>query len=65
MGLKPSDRWCISLCTSHHSEQHLMGETEFERRHGIDLVSLAATFARLSPHRDRISRVPFVDPDPR
>jgi hypothetical protein len=54
IGLKPSDRWCISLCAGHHSEQHLIGEAEFERRYQIDLIALAEAFARLSPHRERL-----------
>lgn len=55
MALKPSDRWVISLCSEHHIEQHRIGEAEFERRHGICLVELAAEFARQSPHRDRLA----------
>jgi hypothetical protein len=50
-GLKPSDRWTISLCRTHHAEQHRIGEVAFERRHGIELVPLAKEFARRSPYR--------------
>lgn len=49
-GLKPSDRFCLSLCADHHAEQHRVGEREFERRYGIDLLALAAVFARTSPY---------------
>ena len=56
VALKPSDGWTISLCRSHHEEQHRIGEPAFEQRYGIDLVSLASTFARLSPHRERLAR---------
>ena len=49
MGLKPSDAWCISLCSRHHAEQHKMGEKRFEQRYGIDLGALAKEFARRSP----------------
>ncbi|MFC4294009.1 putative HNHc nuclease [Novosphingobium tardum] len=49
-GLKPSDRWTLSLCREHHGEQHRIGERAFERRHGLDLKALAAEFARRSPH---------------
>ena len=51
IGLKPSDRWSISLCREHHIEQHAMGEMAFEGRYGIDLRELAELFARQSPHR--------------
>ena len=49
VSLKPSDRWVISLCMAHHREQHHIGETAFERKHGIDMVELAREFARRSP----------------
>jgi hypothetical protein len=49
-GLKPSDRWAISLCREHHAEQHRIGETAFEKRYGFDLLALAQEFARRSPH---------------
>lgn len=50
-GMKPSDRWVISLCSAHHREQHTLGERSFEAEYGIDLVALAGEFARRSPHR--------------
>jgi hypothetical protein len=49
-GLKPSDRWTISLCRAHHGEQHAIGEAAFEKRYGLDLIALAETFAARSPH---------------
>ena len=49
-GLKPSDRWCISLCARHHAEQHRIGERRFEQKHALCLVELAELFARRSPH---------------
>jgi hypothetical protein len=54
VGLKPSDRWIISLCADHHAEQHFVGEREFERRYGLELLALAEEFARRSPHRDEL-----------
>ena len=54
VGLKPSDRWSISLCRDHHIEQHQVGELAFERRHGIDLRELAKVFARRSPYRNKL-----------
>jgi hypothetical protein len=50
-GLKPSDRWTISLCRTHHEEQHRVGELAFQKRYGIELLALAEAFARRSPHR--------------
>ena len=50
IGLKPSDCWTISLCVHHHQEQHQIGEREFERKHGVELIELADLFARRSPH---------------
>lgn len=50
MGLKPSDRWCISLCHDHHMELHEIGEPAFELRNDLDLRELAREFARRSPH---------------
>ena len=48
MGTKPSDRWCISLCSECHRAQHTVGEAEFERRTGINMYDLAEEFARKS-----------------
>jgi hypothetical protein len=50
IGLKPSDRWLVSLCVDHHAEQHRIGEREFERRYGIEMAALAEEFSRRSPH---------------
>ena len=55
IGLKPSDKWVISLCVSHHAEQHQVGEASFQRRYGVDLLQLAVTFARKSPHRQKVT----------
>lgn len=49
LGLKPSDKWAISLCQFHHLEQHEIGEAAFEARYDVDLVELAKEFARRSP----------------
>ena len=50
-GLKPSDRYIVSLCREHHEEQHQIGELAFEARYKLDLLSTAEEFARLSPHK--------------
>ncbi len=68
VGMKPSDRWTISLCRDHHAEQHRIGEGAFERRYKIDLVSIAEEFGRRSPHwpemRSRSSGVrPTASPE--
>ena len=49
MGRKPSDYFTVSLCRSHHAEQHRIGEQSFDKLHGIDLGALAAEFANASP----------------
>lgn len=54
LGRKPSDWFTVSLCRSHHSEQHRIGEGPFERAHGIDLHALAAEFAAASPKASEI-----------
>ncbi|WP_344700493.1 putative HNHc nuclease [Sphingomonas limnosediminicola] len=55
VGLKPSDRWAISLCTWHYGEQHRIGESRFAQRYDLDLIALACEFARRSPHRERLA----------
>ncbi len=52
--LKPSDRWSVSLCRTHHAEQHRIGERAFEAKHALDLKAIAERFAATSPHRHRI-----------
>lgn len=51
LGMKPSDRWTVSLCWYHHREQHQLGERSFEAKYDLDLHALASEFARRSPHR--------------
>lgn len=53
-GIKPSDRWCISLCRFHHNRQHDVGELSFEAEFGIDMKKLADEFSRKSPHRSKL-----------
>lgn len=55
MGQKPSDIWCISLCRDHHTEQHTIGESSFEARHGINMRALAEEFFARSPHRSKLA----------
>ncbi len=58
MGMKPSDRWCISLCRDHHAEQHLIGEISFAHKHVLAPRELAEEFARKSPHWNRLKDMP-------
>ena len=55
LGLKPSDKWTISLCQSHHLEQHVIGEAAFESKYELNLVELAREFAKRSPLRHQLS----------
>jgi len=58
IGIKPSDRWCLSLCTSCHRLQHSIGETEFERINGLNMRVIAEEFARKSPHWPKLRDMP-------
>jgi hypothetical protein len=53
-GIKPSDRWVISLCRECHSRQHQIGEESFEKAWGINLKALAEAFFKASPHRFKL-----------
>lgn len=52
-GLKPHDKWCISLCAEHHREQHAIGEASFAAKYHVDLIARARAFQRASPHRQK------------
>ena len=58
IGIKPSDRWCISLCKPCHSEQHQIGEQAFERKYKIDMRALAVSFLKASPHKHKFEAGP-------
>src|ERR1700681_3706475 len=51
-GQKPHDAFGVSLCRTHHDEQHSLGVDAFERKYGIELWALAAEFARRSPDQE-------------
>jgi len=53
-GRKPSDKWTISLCRSHHLEQHEIGEPAFEAKYELTLRELAKEFANMSPYRRKL-----------
>jgi hypothetical protein len=46
---KPHDIFGVSLCRTHHDEQHRLGARAFNDKYHIDLWDLAAEFARRSP----------------
>lgn len=57
LGVKPSDKWTISLCggpEGHHAEQHRIGEASFEKKYAISMKVLAEEFARKSPHAPKL-----------
>lgn len=58
VGTKASDAFTVALCRDHHSESH-RGEKSFERKHGVDLMSLAREFYQRSPHRTKLDN-PYV-----
>jgi hypothetical protein len=45
----PHDVFAVSLCRTHHAEQHRIGTRKFNEKYRIDLWALAAEFARRSP----------------
>ena len=49
MAQMPHDIFGISLCRTHHDEQHRIGADAFGDKYQIDLWALAAEFARKSP----------------
>jgi len=53
-GIKPSDKWTISLCKDCHAHQHEMGESTFEIFYGIDMKALAQAFYKASPHKGKL-----------
>ena len=60
-GLKPSDKWTISLCQEHHGEQHRVGEKTFSEEHfggEWGMKELAAEFARRSLHKAKLRDMP-------
>lgn len=54
LGKKPADRWCVPLCSFHHTDgglkaQHVEGERSFWSKRGIDPKALAERYAARSP----------------
>jgi hypothetical protein len=59
-GLLPFDWFGVSLCRSHHREQHAIGVNAFMRKYGIDLWLIAAEFAARSPDMLMRAAMPSV-----
>lgn len=56
IALKPHDAFGVSLCRTHHREQHDIGQAAFEAKYAIDLSAIAGEFVRLSTdHKMRIA----------
>lgn len=49
MGTKVADRFSVPLCDGHHREQHNMGWTSFEMKHGINALRIANELWRRWP----------------
>jgi hypothetical protein len=61
--LKPHDMFGISLCRTHHDEQHRIGAAAFGRKYQVDLWALAAEFARRSPDWEMRASLKFGHAD--
>lgn len=54
MGEKPSDRWVLPLCRTHHDDQHRNNELEWWRRQGIpDPFAIAVALYAARPVQTR------------
>lgn len=63
MGEKPSDRWVLPLCRTHHDDQHRNNELEWWARQGIPdpfAVAQALYASRPNPRRPKLAK-PFHD----
>lgn len=41
IGMKPSDCYALPLCSSHHAEQHRIGEQSFEKKYRFAMKTVA------------------------
>lgn len=53
LGVKPSDKYTLPLCSIAHGEQHQIGESAFEKKYGIRMLDIAVKLWLKSPHRQR------------
>lgn len=60
ISMKPSDRWCLSLCRDCHALQHRIGETSFEKRFGLPgwMKAKCDEFAKASKHWPKLREMP-------
>ena len=61
-GQRPHDIFGVSLCRTHHDEQHRIGADAFSDKYGIDLWGLAAEFGRKSPDWEMRASLRIVTP---
>lgn len=50
-GMKPHDKYCVSLCDFHHKAVH-RGPKSFAAKYGINLAEIAQSFAARSPFKE-------------
>lgn len=65
LGEKPSDRWTLPLCRTHHDEQHKGAELSFWLRHGIPdpfAVAMALYASRPVVHARRAPKFQHTKP---
>ena len=60
-GQRPHDIFGVSLCRTHHDEQHRIGGEAFGDKYNIDLWALAAEFGRRSPDWQMRASLKLVD----
>jgi hypothetical protein len=58
---RPHDMFGVSLCRTHHDEQHRSGADAFGDKYHINLWALAAEFARRSPDWQMRASLKLVD----
>ena len=61
-GQRPHDIFGVSLCRTHHDEQHRISADAFGDKYGIDLWALAAEFSRKSPDWEMRASLRIVTP---
>ena len=62
IGQMPHDIFGVSLCRTHHDEQHRIGIDAFNGKYGIDLWAFAAEFGRKSPDWEMRASLRIVSP---
>lgn len=57
LGEKPSDCWCLPLCSAHHREQHAGSERYFWLKAGIDPIALCVELHAVSGDAERAEEI--------